>query len=191
MIPVIDKVIQLIIEYGVVGLFIISFLDSFILPTPPEILLIPLGLANPQLVFWYAAVTIVASVLGAMVGYVLGLYGGRPVVYRLFGKERVKKMEKLMEKHGAFAVVIAAFSPIPYKIVTITSGVLKASFKKMIFWSLIGRGARFFLEAAIIVAMGRAAGEFLTGKQFLLLTGGIGVAVLILYMVYLNRKRVK
>ncbi|WP_051688331.1 YqaA family protein [Desulfofalx alkaliphila] len=189
MVSLLGQFVDIINQFGIVGLFIISFLDSFILPAPPELVFIPLGLANPHLALWYALIIVLASVLGGAVGYLIGLFGGRPLVYRMFKTEKVARLERLMLRHGSLAIFIISFSPIPYKLITITAGVLQTPLSKLILWSVIGRSARFVLEGLIIYYMGRAAQEFLTGPQFVYFTIAVGLLVLLVYLIYSVKKK--
>ncbi len=171
-------------QYGVWGLILITFLDSFISPVPPEVLFIPLSLAKPQNTVWLALVTTCTSVAGALVGYWLGLRGGRPLLYRFFRREKVKKAENLLQMYGVAAVLLASFTPIPFKIITISSGVLGLSLKKLLFWSTIGRGARFFLEAGLLVLYGYEAKKILEGSSFSVLTLIVAFGGLAIYLLY-------
>lgn len=175
-------------EYGVWGLVLVTFLDSFISPVPPEVVFIPLSLFNPPGALWLAFITTGTSVAGAVVGYYLGRKCGRPLLCRFFAAEKVARAEQFIGTHGVMAVLLASFTPIPFKIITVSSGVLGMSPVKLVFWSTLGRGARFFLEAFIIMAYGRAAMEFLTGRSFSLLTLGLGVAAVAVYVLYRRRK---
>lgn len=139
---------------GDIGLFIVAFAESSVFPIPPDILLIPLVIFNPALAPYYAAISSIGSVSGGIAGYFIGLKGGRPLATRLFSEKRVRRVERYFEKYGAWAVLIAGFSPIPYKIFTIASGIVKLDLKKFIIASAIGRGSRFFAEAIIIMVWG-------------------------------------
>ncbi len=170
-------------QYGVWGLILVTFLDSFISPIPPEVVFIPLGLMNPSSALWLALITTGTSVVGAVVGYGLGHKCGRPLMCRFFADEKVNRAEQFIRDHGMMAVLLAAFTPIPFKLITITSGVLGMSLAKLVIWSTLGRAARFFLEAAVIMAFGRTAMEFLSGTRFSLLTLGFGLVVLVIYII--------
>lgn len=179
-------------QYGVWGLIILTFLDSFIAPTPPEVLFIPLCIATPERALWLASITIGASVVGAIVGYLLGLKGGRPLLYRFFSEEKIHKAEGIIHSHGAMAILIVSFTPIPYKLITVTSGVLGLSLQKLIFWSILGRSARFLLEAGLIMLYGHAVKEFLEGSSFVVLTLFLGIVVLVFYLLrsfYLKKRQ--
>lgn len=179
-----DQFAEIFKDFGLIGLLILAVLDSFILPVPTEALFIPLGLANPDLVLWYAFLTTIASLIGAAGGYLLGLKGGKPVLKRIFKADDIKKMENLFAKHGTMAIVVAGFSPFPYKVATITSGAFGVSFRTLMFWSLVSRGTRFLLLAIIIIFMGEAARSFLLSPQFVYLLVVITIVGLLLYGLY-------
>jgi undecaprenyl-diphosphatase len=131
-------------------LFVISFTESccFIIPPDP---FLPLLTANRAfsglMLIWF--VTTAASVIGAAFGYWVGIKGGRPLVQKFFDPEKVKKVEDMYNKYDAMAVFIAAFTPIPYKVFTITGGVFRIHFWKFIVVSIFGRGIRYFIWALL------------------------------------------
>ncbi len=179
-----------LIDYGVLGLIIVSFTDSAFSPIIPEVLLLPMGIAAPDQVWLYAFYTTVASVFGALLGWYIGKKLGRPILLRFIKADKIDKVEYYFEKYGAMAILIAAFTPVPYKVFTIFSGISKVRIKKLIFWSILGRGGRFFLEAAIIAALGAKAKPFIE-ENFALITLGIGgfaVIAFIIYRLILSRK---
>lgn len=163
---------------GWFGLFIVAFAESSFFPVPPDILLIPLCLVTPELGLVYALISTIGSVLGACFGYWIGLKGGRPIL-RKIARRKSEKVEKYFQRYGAWAVGIAGFTPIPYKIFTIASGVFKIDFRKMIFASIISRGGRFFLEAVFIMLFGEEIIWFIENYfglfSFLLVAGVIVV----------------
>lgn len=142
------------LPFGETGLFAVAFVESSVFPIPPDILLIPLVIFNPSLGLYYASVSTFGSVLGGIAGYYIGLKGGRPLALRLFSESKMKHVESYFERYGAWAVLIAGFSPIPYKIFTIASGIVRLDLKRFIIASAIGRAARFFAEAAVIMIWG-------------------------------------
>ncbi|MFT9600947.1 YqaA family protein, partial [Mesobacillus sp.] len=98
--------------------------------------------------------------------------------------------EGYFEKYGAMAILIAGFTPIPYKVFTIFSGISNVKIPTLIIWSIIGRGLRFFLEAAIIVALGDKAMPFIE-ENFAMLKIALGVVVIAGYLIYAYLKRSK
>lgn len=185
-----EQILPVMEQYGAWGLALMTFLDSFISPIPPEVLFIPLCLVNPESALGLAFITTGVSVMGAVVGYWVGQKGGRPLLLRFFRREKIARAEDIINAYGAMAVLIAAFTPIPFKLITITSGVLDLPLKKLVFWSTLGRAARFFLEAWLIMVFGRAAVNFLESSNFAILTLTIAVMGLVLYVTWLvYRKR--
>jgi len=167
--------------YGAVGLFLMSFAESSFFPVPPDILLVAMSLNAPKLALWYALITSIASVLGGILGYFIGATTGRPLLDRWVSSKRVSQMEALFHRYGGWAVAIAGFTPIPYKVFTIGAGVFRIQKGTFIVASLLSRSARFFLEGLIIFYLGAAAKSFLS-SYLEILTVGVALAVLLLYL---------
>ena len=140
--------------YGVPALFALAFAESSFFPLPPDVLLIALALGNPGNAWWYATVATVGSVLGGALGYGIGWYGGRPVLKKIMGQERVDVVHDYFQRYEAWAILIAGFTPIPYKIFTIGAGAFFVDFKTFMMASVVSRGARFFLVAGAIQLFG-------------------------------------
>ncbi|GBC74544.1 putative membrane protein [archaeon HR05] len=145
---------EVFMPIGDVGLFILAFLESSVFPVPPDVLLIALALANPALALYYATIATIGSVLGGVAGYYIGLKGGRRVAKRIFSERMIERADNYFKEYGVWAVLIAAFSPIPYKVFTIASGIFRLSLKGFIIASIIGRGARFYVEGLLIMLWG-------------------------------------
>ncbi len=176
------------VGYGPLGLLFVSFLESIVFPVPPDLILIPLCLAVPRLSFWYATLATVASVLGGVVGYFLGQKAGKSFSAGAPGKPN-DDVEKLFTRYGGWAVGIAAFTPIPYKVFTFAAGVFRTPLHIFCIASCLGRGGRFFLEAAAVFYLGDRAQAFL-GRNFEIATMTITVALFVLViLVQKSRKR--
>ena len=140
-------------------LFIWSFAESSFFPIPPDPVMWALVMVNPELWWLYALVTTIASVLGALFGYFIGDKAGRPILKRFVKgteekkKKKMDKVESLFREYENMAILIAALTPIPYKIFTIMGGIIEMPKKGFIFWSIIGRGTRFFLGAYLFSLM--------------------------------------
>ncbi|KNZ69103.1 phosphoesterase PA-phosphatase-like protein [Thermincola ferriacetica] len=171
------------LQYGALGLFLVSFAESSFFPVPPDVLLIPLAIKNPSSALLLALITTVASVAGAVFGYFIGWRAGRPVLDRFVSGARIHKVEEMFGKYGGWAVAISAFTPIPFKVFTIASGVFKVNKNTFLLASLLGRGARFFLEGLIIMLLGRAAEQFLN-KYLGAGTLVVAAVVLLIYLLY-------
>jgi membrane protein YqaA with SNARE-associated domain len=164
--------------YGVWALFILAFAESSFFPVPPDLLLIALAIINPQNSLFYALVCTVGSVLGGMFGYLIGIKGGKPILERFVSKEKIRLVHDYFEKYEAWAIGIAGFTPIPYKIFTIAAGVFYINFKKFVLASIIGRGGRFFLVGTLILFFGKQIQNFL--KEYFNIFSILFVLLLIL-----------
>jgi len=132
----------------------LSFAESSFFPIPPDVMLAPMSMANPRQSWWLAGLTTVASVLGGLLGYAIGVFFFdlvQPLVAEGGRYQAVFQQSKdWFDQWGAWAVFIAGFSPIPYKVFTITAGVLSMALAPFVLASAIGRGSRFFLVAALM-----------------------------------------
>lgn len=132
----------------------LSFAESSFFPIPPDVMLAPMTLAQPRLGWRYAAVTTIASVLGGIAGYAIGwlaIDAVAPLLERLGYIGTYERATEWFEQYGFLAILAAGFSPIPYKVFTIAGGALTMFFPGFVVASLLGRGARFFMVAGIIV----------------------------------------
>ena len=155
--------------YGLLALFAIAVAESSFFPIPPDGLLIALCLASPETAFLYALVCAVGSVLGGALGYLIGLKGGRPLLKRWFKSEKVRLVEDYYHRWDVWAVGVAGFTPIPYKVFTISAGVFDLNFSRFILTSIVSRSARFFLVALLFYFFGETLRD-LFEKYFALLT---------------------
>lgn len=171
---------------GVEGLALNSFIESFFLVPPPDFLLIAMDLANPGKALFYAFICTIASAFGGAIGYGIGYWGGRPAfnwLFRKSGKEKFEAVEKLYNKHGTMAVFFSAFTPIPYKVFTIASGILNMNFWKFMLASFFGRGLRFFIVSIVLMLFGESI------KEYIELVIIAVTLVIILFFVILYKKR--
>lgn len=139
-------------------LALISFAESSFFPLPPDILLIPMVLAAREQAWKIAFVCTAASVVGGLAGYGIG-YGffetlGKAVLEFYNAVEKFESVKELYNEHGVLIVFSAGFSPIPYKLFTIASGLTQMEIMPFTLASLIGRGLRFFLIAALLWKFG-------------------------------------
>ncbi len=164
--------------HGTAALGVIAFAESSFFPVPPDVLLIALSLGRPDLAFWYASVSTAGSVVGGVAGYAIGYWGGRPIVARLFGSSKLELVHRYFQKYEAWAVGIAGFTPIPYKVFTIGAGVFYVNFRVFVLVSALSRGARFFLVAALLFLFGPPVRQFIEqhfeALTILLVAGIIG-----------------
>jgi membrane protein YqaA with SNARE-associated domain len=152
----------------------VSFVESSVFPIPPDILLIPMVIATPRRAFWIATVCTVASVAGGAFGYLIG-WGffeqiGRPVL-AFYGKEAYfGDFAARYNEWGAWAVLIGGLTPFPYKVITILSGATGLNFAIFMIASVIARGARFFIVAALLWKFGPPIRDFIERRLALVFT---------------------
>ena len=140
-------------RYATTWLAIVSFTESSCFLIPPDVMLIPMSLAKPHKAWFYAGLTTVTSVLGGILGYMIGAYAFQfiePWIISLGYEHAYELAETWFENWGFWAILLAGFTPIPYKIFTIASGALGMALLPFIIGSMIGRGARFFLVAGLM-----------------------------------------
>lgn len=126
-----------------VALFLVSFWDSSFLPVPPDGLMIILILADPRLALPIAALASIGSLLGAALGYWIGLRGGRPLVRRLINERRIRYVERKYQENDILAIMLACFTPLPYKVFAVGAGVCQINFRRFMLASAVGRSTRF------------------------------------------------
>lgn len=132
----------------------LSFAESSFFPIPPDVMLIPMALANTRRAWHLATITTVASVAGGAAGYLIGVFAFEviePWLQQLGYMERYQLAVGWFDRWGIWVVFLAGFTPIPYKLFTIAAGVISMAFLPFILASFIGRGARFFLVAGLMV----------------------------------------
>lgn len=171
-------------------LALISFAESSFFPIPPDVLLIPMVLAAPTRAWRIALVCSVASVLGGLFGYMIGYYlfetVGQPLVAFYGMEEKFAHFNALYKEWGAWIISIAGFSPIPYKIFTIASGLTGLSLPTFIIASVLSRSARFFLVAALLRRYGTPIRDFIERRlgllTFLFCVIFVGAFVMVKYL---------
>ena len=147
--------------YGGLALFAIAFAESSFFPVPPDVLLIPLALANTPWALLFAAIATAGSTVGGILGYYIGDKGGRPLLQRFFKAEKVALVQGYYRRYDVWAVGMAGFTPIPYKLFSISAGAFGLDLKRFILASIVGRGGRFFLVGLAILVFGEAVKAFL------------------------------
>jgi membrane protein YqaA with SNARE-associated domain len=159
----------------------VSFAESSFFPIPPDVMLIPMSLARPDRAYRYAFLCTWTSVLGGVVGYMIGhlLYDtlGHWII-QLYGYgDKVEIFRETYRQYGAWIILLKGLTPIPYKLVTITSGFVSYNLFWFVVLSVITRGARFFVLAFLLHRYGAQAREIL--EKRLGLWTGIGAVVLV------------
>ncbi len=162
------------------GLALVSFIESSFFPVPPDVMLVPMVLADRRRAWYIATVCTLASVMGGVFGYMLGLFAfeaiGQPLL-SFYGKlDSLDHFQAWYQKYGSMIVFAAGLTPFPYKVITIASGALKLNFGVFILASVLARGMRFFFEAGLLWYFGPRLEPFLE-RYFALITLGIFLCV--------------
>lgn len=146
-------------RHATASLAAVSFAESSFFPVPPDVMLAPMVFARPEKAYWYAFVCSVASVVGGIVGYAIG-YFLTPVgeaILRFTGNEGgLAEMQAWYDQWGVWVILGKGLTPIPFKLVTIASGVLQYAFLPFVVACVITRAGRFFIVAALIKKFGPA-----------------------------------
>ena len=155
---------------GLAGLGLMSFTEAFIQPIPPDALVIPMAASTSdplRLVSIFLVVTI-ASVLGSLVAWWMGDKWGQPLLERFASDSAVRKFNTLVKRYGGFGIFIAAFTPIPYKVLGWCAGIGKMDRSTFVLAGFIGRSMRFGLEVLVIGVYGEQFIDFLSGWEFII-----------------------
>ena len=169
-------------KYGMPALFILAFAESSFFPIPPDVLLIALAMGNRSKAFRFALVCSIGSIIGGIAGYSIGHFAwwsGKNVYSSLalfffdhvpgFSVDIFQKIRSQYELNNILIVFTAGFTPIPYKIITITAGAFNINFPMFLLASSVSRTARFFLVSLLIWKFGEPITTFID-KYFNLLT---------------------
>jgi membrane protein YqaA with SNARE-associated domain len=141
-------------------LFALSFFEAVIFPVPPEVMLAPMSLAQPRRAFWFATLSLAGSMIGMFVGYALGHYALEAVMPLLERAGYAAQFESIKQQaadNGFWLLLIAGFTPIPFKVFTLASGAVGMPLLPFFFGALVGRGKRVFLVAGAIRLGGERA----------------------------------
>ena len=174
---------------GPAALGVLSASEAVFFPLPPDPLLIALALAHPERALLYGALTTATSVAGGLVGHWIGLRFGRPVLQR-YQRPGIERVEQLFRSYGLWAVVIAGFTPLPFKLFTVSSGVFGMARVPFLLASAAGRAARFMLISLLIFIWGDRFRAFLDDRFELVMsaTGVLVVALLAAWIVRTQRR---
>jgi membrane protein YqaA with SNARE-associated domain len=158
-----------------------SFAESSFFPIPPDVMLAPMCLAQPKRALFFATLTTLTSVVGGIFGFLIGMFAFEliePVLMESSYYEKYLVARDWFSEWGFVAIFIAGFSPVPYKVFTITAGVIGMAFLPFLFASFVGRGARFYLVASLMAWGGKAMEDKL--RQWVDLLGWLTVLLLVI-----------
>ena len=160
----------------------VSFAESSVFPIPPDAMLVPMALARPDQAWRLATICTITSVLGGVLGYVIGYYlfeaVAMPVLSAYGHADALARFEDWFQRWGAAVILVKGLTPIPFKIVTIAAGAAKMDFLIFILTAVVTRGARFFVLAWLIRRFGPSVREFIEKRLTLVTTGAAALIVL-------------
>lgn len=165
----------------------LSFAESTFFPIPPDVMLAPMTLARPERGWTYAGLCTMASVLGGILGYLIGAFAFQalePYLIQWGYADELARAADYFERYGFWFILVAGFSPIPYKVFTISAGVVGMPWLSFCVGSLLGRGGRFFLVAGLIVLGGEKLARNL--EKYVELLGWLAVILVGMVIVWLQ-----
>ncbi|MBI1214798.1 MAG: DedA family protein [Alphaproteobacteria bacterium] len=152
-------------KHAVWALAGVSFAESSFFPLPPDIMLIPMCVTNRQKAFWYATVCTAFSVIGGLLGYAIGYYfyqsWGQQIIHFYGMTDKFHALQLKYDEYGGWILFLKGMTPIPYKILTILSGVMHLAIPVFIVASIAGRAVRFYLVAGLLWKFGAPIQEFI------------------------------
>lgn len=162
------------------ALFWFSFAESSFFPIPPDVMLAPMVLARPDRAYWYAFLCTIGSVAGGLLGYAIGYFLaplGEGILSFMGQSGGLEQFQRWYDQWGAAVILVKGLTPVPYKLVTIASGLAKFSLPIFIATSLITRGGRFFLTAFLLKRFGPQVEDALEKRIGLVTAGALAVVV--------------
>jgi membrane protein YqaA with SNARE-associated domain len=160
----------------------VSFVESSFFPIPPDVMLIPMVIANRLKAWWYASVATIGSVVGGAFGYAIGYFFfeqiGQPIL-EFYGKaEGFAEFQNWFNEWGVWILIIKGMTPFPYKVLTITAGVTHMPFLEFMAASVVARAMRFYLVAGLLYFFGEPIREFIEKRLTLVTTVFVVLLVL-------------
>lgn len=156
------------------ALFSVSFVESSFFPIPPDVMLVPMVIAQRMKAWWYASIATIGSVLGGAFGYAIGFFAfesvGKPIL-EFYGKaESFGEFTQWFNEWGVWILIAKGWTPFPYKVLTITAGVTHMPFIEFMLASIVTRAMRFYLVAGLLYFFGEPIREFIEKRLTLVTT---------------------
>jgi len=183
----VDAVVDFFEEFGLIGMFIHSFVDAIFFPIPAFFLQVSLSIIHPSQALWLATVGYIACLLGTPVGYLIGRLLGDKVMHKVLKGKSIHAASNMFKRNGEAAILIGSFTPIPFKIFTILAGCFKFSIWKLIGYAALGRAVKFYAVGVIFYYFGRSSENFVTSYLSII----FGIIAVILFLVYYIRRKIR
>jgi membrane protein YqaA with SNARE-associated domain len=160
---------------------VMSFAESSFFPVPPDVLLVPMMLADRRRIFWLATVATLTSVIGGFLGYAIGYFAydtfGETIITTLSTQASFDNLKLFFARYGLWAIILKGLTPIPFKLVTILSGFLHFNLAQFTIASIVARGLRFYIEGIVLYCFGERGRAFIEKRLTLVTTVSAGVIV--------------
>jgi len=164
----------------------VSFFEALIFPIPPDFMLVSMGLVKPEKAWRYAFIVGIFSLIGGMFGYFIGHVGFHwvhPYIISWGYESTYQMVHQWFAQWGCLAIIVASFTPIPFKILSITAGAVNMSFYQFMLAALVGRWTRFFIVSSLMFLYGEKVSIFL--QKYIDKIGALVIAIpLLLYIGY-------
>ncbi len=177
-----NPIIEFLEELGHFGLAFYTFIEVLAILPPIEVIYYPLIQLDPSHWYLYLINVVFFNVVSSMVGYLIGMKIGYPILRYFSSEEVLEKARKLFDKWGVMAVAIGAFTPIPYTIVVFLAGISKMDFKKFVISGFIGRFPRYVIGGYLIAFIVTSINSSQL-NEYMLITSIIGMLLFVLYYV--------
>ena len=179
-----ENLLKILEQYGAWGLALHSFADAIIFPIPAFFMQVSLSAVAPSSALWLATVGFIACLAGTPLGYLIGRTVGQAILNKILKPEWVERASELFRKHGETAVLIGAFTPIPFKVFTILSGSLNFPLWQLMTYAALGRAVKFYAVGGLFYIYGRAAEGMVKD-----VTAYIGIGAVVLFVLYYGIRR--
>lgn len=146
---------------------------------------------NPSSAIWLATAGYIASLLGTPFGFLIGKLLGQSVLDKILKKRWIDAASKMFHKNGEAAILVGAFTPIPFKVFTILAGCLNYSLWKLIGYASLGRAAKFYVVGILFYVYGRAAASMIDNLQYIFLAVGITIGLIFVTVMRMRNKRIR
>jgi membrane protein YqaA with SNARE-associated domain len=181
-----QTIIDILINYGILGIAAAGFSEAVFLPMPMEFVFIPIALLNTSKAFIYSLVLILFSTLGSLVGYYLGKSVGTPLLNKMISADKFQKLEGMYSRNAFLTLITSCFTPIPYEVYVISAGTFSINMSTFISTSILSRLIRYIPQGILITLFGKTILQYI--KSYTIIAG-IAIFIVILILKFLTEKR--
>jgi len=175
--------------YAALVLGINALIEAIFFPVIPDVLLISISILKPESAIWMALITVIGSIIGAAIGYYISKLIGTRLIYRFINKKHLTLAYNLFQKYGIWVILIAAFTPLPFKLFVLAAGFFQYNFKQFIIASIIGRSTRFISLGLLLYFAGDSIRSFISNRfEILTVTFSIFLILTLIIWIKLRNK---